>query len=474
MSFNSLQFLAFMLVAIFFIWNLKGRPQKYVVLALSYFFYGTWNWRFLALIVLSTVVDYSVARALDGSTSELSRRRLLLFSLVVNLGVLGIFKYFNFFIDSAAEVVELLGLGDSSDLFVLEILLPVGISFYTFQTMSYTIDVYRRRILSERDFLTFAVFVAYFPQLVAGPIERADRLLPQLRSSMGRPSDRQVVTGIALVAEGLVRKVVLGDVAARLVDSRFGANDLSIASATVAVLAFSIQIYGDFSGYSSIARGVSRLIGVELSHNFHEPYLSRSVTEFWRRWHISLSNWLRDYLYISLGGNRKGSRKTMRNLLLTMLLGGLWHGAGWNFVVWGLLHGLYLAGERLLNARSVDRADEPLSLRDIPAIVRTLVLVGFAWVFFRAETVGDTVEMLKGFTRLSLEGVTFGDLRVLMFSGLGILALDLLKRERARGRTEFDAVLLRAPALGLYLAAVLLAVLLTSGGANVPFIYFQF
>lgn len=480
MTFNSLQFAAFLPVAVALVWFTRDRARLAVVLCLSYFFYGAWNWKFLILIWASTAVDYSVARLMHSSESQTLRKRLLTASLSVNLGLLGIFKYFNFFVDSAVSLLENLGLSGAGDQYSLQVLLPVGISFYTFQTMSYTIDVYRGRIEPEQDLLTFAVFVAYFPQLVAGPIERAGDLLPRLKTRLGRPSNRRVVSGLVLIAEGLVRKVVLGDIAARVVDARFGSDDLTILGSVVAIVGFSLQIYGDFSGYSAIARGASRLIGVELSHNFSEPYLSRSITEFWRRWHISLSSWLRDYLYISLGGNRNGARKTSRNLMLTMLLGGLWHGAGWNFVIWGGLQGLYLMLERS-RFRFTPGAGDPdkkLEFQDVTHIARTLIFVGIAWVFFRAETFGDAIEVFRGFGRLSFGGVTQDELRILAFSAFGTLLLDLARRRWADWvrdpSNKSQGARVQPVTAGVIFTCALTLVLFTSGGAAVPFIYFQF
>ncbi len=326
-------------------------PARRAVLVASYVFYGYWDWRFCSLLLISTVVDFFVGRAIARVRRSARRKRLLWVSCVVNLGILGFFKYFNFFVDSVQEVAA--GLGLSVDFLHLNIILPVGISFYTFQTMSYTIDIYRRKLEPTHSLVDFALFVAFFPQLVAGPIERARNLLPQI-AVMGRPTRTQVADGLVLLTVGYFKKVLIGDACGRIVDHIFGQPDLYRSPELLAgLILFSIQIYADFSGYSDIARGLAKLLGIELMKNFEQPYLSANITEFWRRWHISLSSWLRDYLYISLGGNRRGNARTYLNLMTTMLLGGLWHGAAWTFVVWGGLHGLYLAVHKMLRTLRV-------------------------------------------------------------------------------------------------------------------------
>ena len=345
MLFNSLVFLGFLSVVLMVYPRLHWRRQNLFLLAASYYFYGTWDWRFTSLLMISTVVDYFVGQRIHMAT-EIRRRKLLLtISVMVNLGILGFFKYFNFFVDSLGVLLD--GAGFDPHLPVLRIILPVGISFYTFQTMSYTIDIYRKRMEPTRNFIDFALFVSFFPQLVAGPIERARVLLPQIAAP--RQVTRPMITsGLNLMLMGYLKKVAIADTLAPLVDQIFSQPaGLDTGTLLTGVYAFAFQVYGDFSGYSDIARGVSRLLGFELLENFNAPYLSRSITEFWRRWHISLSTWLRDYLYIGLGGNRKGEFRTYINLFLTMLLAGLWHGAAWTFVVFGALHGVYLTVEKI-------------------------------------------------------------------------------------------------------------------------------
>jgi len=345
MLFNSISFFFFVPIVLLGVRLLPGTQRQRWLLLASYFFYGSWDWRFLALILFTTAVDYWIAHRIHRSDDPDERRRALLVSVCVNLGVLGFFKYFNFFIDSAAALLEAAGLHAS--LPALQIILPVGISFYTFQSMSYVIDVYRRDTVPAQTFVLYALYVSYFPQLVAGPISRVGDLMPQLAAPSRVTADR-VNFGLCLILIGLAKKVLIADMLAPEVDRIFADPESQSSGMLLrGAYFFAFQIYCDFSAYSDIARGVSEFFGVRLMINFEQPYLSRSITEFWRRWHISLSSWLRDYLYIPLGGNRLGAAKTYRNLMLTMLIGGLWHGAAWTFVAWGAWHGALLALERL-------------------------------------------------------------------------------------------------------------------------------
>ena len=469
MVFNSLVFAVF-LAAIFTVyWTAPVRWRNPILLAGSYFFYGWWDWRFLSLLAISTVVDYSIGRRMLRTEAKGPRTRLLVLSAFVNLGILGAFKYFNFFIDSLSSLTASIGLGELNP--ALDVVLPVGISFYTFQTLSYTFDVYRRRIEPTRNILDFATYVAYFPQLVAGPIERAQRLLPQIADrARSLPTGDRLQGALLLILQGLFKKVVLADGVAVVANEVFASpNEYSWAGATLGMLAFGIQIYGDFSGYTDIARGVSRLFGIELVVNFKQPYLSRNITEFWRRWHISLSDWLRDYLYIPLGGNRGGLVSTLRNLMLTMLLGGLWHGASWNFVVWGGLHGLFLMTHRLTRGGLV--SDAALRLRDIPAILTTFLVVHVAWVFFRADTFGDAFDLLRRIATFA-DGITSeADLALILILGGVTLAVDLFTRTQRNP----IGILQRYPVVtGGAVAAAVAAIVVFSGGTPEPFIYFQF
>jgi len=387
MLFNSFIFFIFLAVVLPLYYWLPRKLRNPLLLVSSYVFYGYWDYRFTSLLALSTIIDFFVGQKLHASSDPKTRKRWLLLSMFSNLGILGVFKYYGFFVSSFAPLAAIFG--GNLDYLHLNIILPVGISFYTFQTMSYTIDIYRKRLEPTRNFIDFAVFVSFFPQLVAGPIERASNLLPQIAKTP-LPSREQIEKGIVLIATGLFKKVMIGDTSGRMVDHIFTQPDIYKSPELLAALVlFSIQIYADFSGYSSIARGTAKLLGIELMKNFEQPYLSRNITEFWRRWHISLSSWLRDYLYISLGGNRKGVNRTYINLMITMLLGGLWHGASWNFVIWGGLHGVYLAVHKLILGNK--KVSDHYQYTGLWSFVKflfnislTFVLVLFTWLFFRA------------------------------------------------------------------------------------------
>ncbi|MEM7369491.1 MAG: MBOAT family O-acyltransferase [Bacteroidota bacterium] len=399
MLFNSFIFLVFLLVVLPLFYYTKKEHRNLLVLISSYIFYGYWDWRFCFLLAISTVVDYFIGQRLHAADDEKTRKRFLLFSMCVNLGILAVFKYFNFFIDSFDAVAGMFG--GNLDFLHLHIILPVGISFYTFQTMSYTIDIYRRRLEPTTNFIDFALFVSFFPQLVAGPIERASNLLPQIAKGLN-PTKEQMQAGINLIIIGMFKKVMIGDACGRIVDHVFAQPEYySSPELIMGLVLFSIQIYADFSGYSSIARGTSKLLGIELMKNFEQPYLSSNITEFWRRWHISLSSWLKDYLYISLGGNRKGKNRTYVNLMLTMLLGGLWHGASWNFVIWGGLHGIYLAVHKLTLGKNKPQVSYTYDnakgfILYVSKVLATYLLVLFTWLFFRAHTFGDATAFLEG------------------------------------------------------------------------------
>lgn len=515
MVFNSLSFAIFFPLVLGAYYLIDRKAQNLWLLAASCVFYGWWDARFLLLLAFSTVVDFYCAQRIAASTAERTRKRFLQASLISNLTILGFFKYFNFFVTSADDALHALGVNAWSP--VLRIVLPVGISFYTFQAMSYTIDVYRRHIPPCRSFATFALSVCYFPHLVAGPIQRASYLLPQLESER-RVRWVNIQEGITLIAVGLFKKVGVADAVAPLVDLRFATPQLyGWSDLLLAVYLFAIQIYCDFAGYSDIARGVSKCFGIELMLNFDHPYFSTSITEFWRRWHISLSTWLREYLYIPLGGNRGGVVKTYRNLMLTMLLGGLWHGANWTFVIWGGLHGAYLAGHKVLLARrsllaSSRRVPEPATVAAFasvsgapvsmsqsdgysttPAIatperpawrtwltsaVKALVtfhLVCLAWIFFRA----DSLSLAARYLERLISFAPAGELETLNWLGArttillaGLLCIELPQRFTGR-QTVFAEWHWSARAL---VYSALIVVILVCGGvdANVPFIYFQF
>ncbi|MDH3606911.1 MAG: MBOAT family protein [Acidimicrobiia bacterium] len=474
MVFNSFEFAVFLPLVFILYWTVLRKRQNLLLLVGSYIFYGWWDWRFLSLIVVSTFTDFYVAQALAKRTEARQRRSFMLISILVNLGILGFFKYFNFFIDSTASALDSVGL--EPNLPTLTILLPVGISFYTFQTLGYTIDVYRGKMEPTTNWLSFAVYVAYFPQLVAGPIERARRLLPQIERVRTRLTDPELWSGIYLILLGLFRKVVIADGLAPIVGEAFGRSESGgWLRLLLGIYAFSLQIYGDFAGYSAIARGTSRLLGIELMENFRQPYLSRNITHFWRTWHISLSTWLRDYLYITIGGNRRGNLFTYRNLMLTMLLGGLWHGAAWTFVVWGGLHGVYLAAHRSLRHKSPKAADDPFTLSDLVPTIVTFHLVTLSWIFFRADSFSQAWDYLTGI--VTLRGgvpdlVAAGEIMALLVP-LGLLSfvIDFAQRQ-ARSQTAQ----LQWPVVsrGLAYGVMVVGLIVFTGGGTTPFIYFQF
>ena len=396
MVFNSLEFVVFFAVVYALYRALPHRPQNWLLLVSSYYFYAAWDWRFLGLLIGSTVVDYSVALYLGRPHPEPRRRHVLWISIAFNLGVLGFFKYYGFFADNLRVLLDGLGLGVS--LPTLHVILPIGISFYTFMTLSYVIDVYRREIPPTRDLLDFAVFVAFFPHLVAGPILRASSLLPQIARPR-RPTSAQMSEGSWLVGWGLVKKVLVADNLARVADSVFANPAPSAFEVLVGVYAFAFQIYGDFSGYTDIARGLSKWMGIELNLNFLFPYFVRSPQAFWRHWHISLSTWLRDYLYVPLGGNRVSGLLTYRNLMITMVLGGLWHGAAWPFVIWGVYQGALLviyrwAGERWQGAHWMSALETPAGRLLGWAVMFHLTCYG--WLIFRADSAAAIARMTRG------------------------------------------------------------------------------
>ena len=388
MLFNSLDFAIFLPIVFVLYWFVTQRSlrlQNLFLLIASYLFYAWWDYRFLVLIAVSTVVDFWVGKALADQSKKQIRRYLLYLSLTVNLGLLGFFKYYNFFVDSWVEAWSAFDI--SMNINTLNIILPVGISFYTFQTLSYTIDVYRKRIEPTDQFIQFAAFVSFFPQLVAGPIERASHLLPQFR--IKREFDSKIaISGFYLIIWGLFKKVVIADNCAFFVNQIFdGSMGYTSMELFLGAVLFGFQIYGDFSGYSDIAIGVARLFGFSLMTNFSFPYFSRDIAEFWRRWHISLSTWFRDYLYIPLGGSRGNYWNQLRNVMIVFLVSGFWHGANWTFIMWGLVHALYFIPLLLLNRNRRHVEQTNLRLNQLPKVLITFVLVSLAWIYFRADTI---------------------------------------------------------------------------------------
>lgn len=470
MIFNSLVFWVFFAAVYGLYRALPHRGQNVLLLVSSYFFYGWWDWRFLSLIFISTVVDYWAGLAMERAGENERRRRIALWvSVATNLGILGFFKYFNFFADSLAGLLQVVGV--DTPVRHLNIILPVGISFYTFQTMSYTLDIYRRQLKPTRSFLDFAAFVSFFPQLVAGPIERAAKLLPQIEQPRTiRRGDME--SGAWLVVWGLFKKCVVADNLAVLVDGVFGAETATGAAALLALYAFAFQIYCDFSGYSDIARGLARWMGIELMLNFNNPYFAVNPKEFWARWHISLSSWLRDYLYISLGGNRRGRGRRYANLALTMLLGGLWHGAAWTFVVWGAFHGLLLVVYHAWASRFAPKggADSGRGVWLRRILLFHLVCLG--WLFFRAESLGQAGALLQQiFTAFEWNGQAVNMLAALIVLCLPLWLVQGLQVRTGRLDAPMELSLVPRAALLAVMILMFLALGHTGGGA---FIYFQF
>jgi D-alanyl-lipoteichoic acid acyltransferase DltB (MBOAT superfamily) len=401
MLFNSVGFLLFLPVVFIFYWfvfNKKYQYQNILLLLASFFFYGCWDWRFLLLLLFSIGLDFVSGLKIEKSKTKRESKFWLILSITINLGLLGFFKYYNFFVESFADLLHRAGF--YPNMWMLNIILPVGISFYTFHGLSYVIDIYKKRIAAEKNFIDYAVFVSYFPLLVAGPIERATHLLPQIQKKRNFSYD-QAIDGMRQILWGFFKKMVIADNCAPIVNEIFtNYQTESSSNLVMGVILFAFQIYGDFSGYSDIALGVSRLFGIELLKNFAFPYFSRDIAEFWRRWHISLSSWFRDYVYIPLGGSKGGMWMKIRNTFIIFLLSGFWHGANWTFIIWGGLNAIYFLPLLVTNKNRHNLEVVALN-RSIPSgkeiinIFLTFLLVCFAWIFFRAESVSQALQYIK-------------------------------------------------------------------------------
>lgn len=472
MLFNSIEFFVFFILVFIIYWllNKKLKAQNLLLLFASYVFYGWWDWRFLSLIILSSVIDYFAGIRIHASPNQHTRKSWLFISIIANLGLLSLFKYYNFFAESFSDLMNVFG-WQPNDL-TLNLILPVGISFYTFQTLSYTIDIYRREFKPTKDAIAFFTYIAFFPQLVAGPIERAVNLLPQIE----RPREFKkewFSAGIIQILIGLFRKIVIADTLGVYVDSIYGNLDIHNASSIVfATILYAFQIYFDFAGYSDIAIGTAKSLGFKFHQNFNLPYFSKSLTAFWRKWHMSLSFWLRDYLYISLGGNRKGIKITYRNLMLTMLLGGLWHGSSWNFIIWGGIHGIILSVEKYLTAKNLFS-----SIRKINFIgyFVTFSIVLLSWIFFRASTTQSAFNAIAKIVSLDFAKPFIGDINVLI-NGLFVLLIgilfDLFLFNRKIHLEELGSKLKPVQIAIVATIIILLINLFYSTSQN--FIYFQF
>jgi alginate O-acetyltransferase complex protein AlgI len=391
MLFNSLKYLLFLPIVFAIYWMLNNKKLQYQNLFLlisSYFFYSCWDWRFLFLLIFSTTLDYYTGIKMFEANSEANKKFWFWLSIGINLSFLGVFKYYNFFANSFADALT--SVGFQPNFWTLQVILPIGISFYTFHGLSYVIDIYKNRIEPERNIISYSLFVSYFPLLVAGPIERATHLLPQIKKRRVF-NYNQAVDGLRQILWGLFKKIVIADNCAEYANLIFdNPEQYNGSSLLIGALFFSFQIYGDFSGYSDIALGTSKLFGIDLLKNFNYPYFSRSIAEFWRRWHISLSTWFRDYLYIPLGGSKVGTFKKIRNTFIIFIVSGFWHGANWTFIFWGFLHALFIMPSILLKTNranmTIVAADSMLpSLREGLQIVTTFLLITFAWIFFRSD-----------------------------------------------------------------------------------------
>ncbi|MEW5939294.1 MAG: MBOAT family protein [Chloroflexota bacterium] len=466
MSFVSLEFAALLAAVLIFVAVVRNATaRKWIILAASCAFYAYWDWRFLGLLIFVTVMDYYISVLLVRSQNPTRRKELLAFSVTVNLLILGIFKYFNFFVDSFNAILTPLG----AALPELEIILPIGISFYTFETLSYVIDVYRGHTHPARSLLDYAVFVTFFPRLVAGPIMRASHFLPQLDRGV-QFSRENFIVGARLFGQGLVKKVVVADTMAMISDQVYTIPWIfSSETVWIGVLAFAIQVYFDFSGYSDMATGVARLFGFELPVNFNLPYTSRNLTEFWQRWHISLSTWLRDYLYISLGGNRKGEFRTHLNMFLTMLLGGLWHGASWNFVLWGGAHGAALELNRTVSKNANLKAEWNF-WRDAWKGFLVFLWIALACVLFRSADLPTAWLVTKKLLFLGGPGVDWFFFPAIFYMSV-VLAGGFFMRAKKIDLAKID---LEQPYVLPFIAAQYLFAFLFAAGGTSPFIYFQF
>lgn len=477
MFFNSLSFAVFLPVVFLLYWfvcNSSKKAQNALLIIASYYFYSCWDWRFLFLLVFSTGLDYFTALKIENSRSKAERKTWFWISVGVNLGFLGVFKYYDFFAVSFSKLIE--GFGFQANPFLLNLVLPVGISFYTFHGLSYIIDIYKGRIKAERNFIDYALFVSYFPLLVAGPIERATHLLPQVK--VKRHFDyQQAKEGIHQILWGLVKKIVIADSCAQYANAIFdNYENMNSLSLILGAVYFAFQIYGDFSGYSDIALGTSKLFGINLLKNFDYPYFSRDIAEFWRRWHISLSSWFRDYLYIPLGGSQGGMWIKIRNTFIIFLVSGFWHGANWTFLAWGFLNALYflpllLSNKNRTHTGNIESVGFLQGIKLIPQIGLTFALTCLAWIFFRARTITEAFGYIKRmFTNLEFKSQYFNierynfELVLMLVLFVGFEWLNRYKIEPISGKYSYPKICL----------AIMVLLLFGVYTEYKSFIYFQF
>ncbi len=482
MLFNSLEFIIFFVIVFTLYYKTYNqlKLQNILVLVSSYIFYGWWDWRFLSLIIISSVCDFVIGRAIDKSQVKKSRKRLLMLSLFINLGFLGFFKYYNFFAESFSDFVSIFGFETSP--FFLNIVLPVGISFYTFQTMSYTIDIYRGKMKSTDNLLQFMTFVSFFPQLVAGPIERASNLLPQFakKRSFNKFEFRE---GIKQALWGLFKKIVIADNCAFYVNQIFENSDSYPGSVIVmGLILFGFQIYGDFSGYSDIAIGIARMMGINLMQNFRSPFLSESIQEFWRRWHISLSTWFRDYVYIPLGGSKVDTefRKNL-NVLLTFTISGFWHGSDWTYIIWGAAHGFFYFIQMGYSSTVGRLQIFPKNVVSLINMFFTYFAVTSVWILFRADSMSHTVALFHEVTSSSLFESPVEYLKqmgsavkpfIIIISLVYLALFEIFNKDAVY---SFQVAHYKKPIRwALYISLVLLLIFFRATGGKLDFIYFQF
>ena len=478
MLFNSIDFAIFLPIVFLLYWfvaNKNLKLQNLLIVISSYVFYGWWDWRFLSLILFSTIVDFLVGLMLSKEENETKRKALLWTSILVNLGFLGFFKYYNFFIENFTTAFSFFGNEIQPN--SLNIILPVGISFYTFQTLSYTIDVYRKKLEPTKDFIAFSAFVSFFPQLVAGPIERATNLLPQFYKKRTFNYSK-AVDGMRQILWGLFKKVVIADTCAESANAIFNNSDnFSGSTLVLGALYFTFQIYGDFSGYSDIAIGTSRLFGFDLKRNFAFPYFSRDIAEFWRRWHISLSTWFRDYLYIPLGGSRGGKWMNIRNIFIIFIVSGFWHGANWTFIVWGGLNALYFLPLLIFNKNRqhldiVAKGKNLPTFKEFFQILITFGLTVFAWIFFRAENIGHAFRYISEIFSTSLISMPGFKNPIIIFLVLIFIIIEWIGREQEFALEKF--ALNWNKYLRWFFYYVLAMFIILFIGQKQEFIYFQF
>ncbi|WP_282148194.1 MBOAT family O-acyltransferase [Algibacter lectus] len=476
MLFNSFEFLIFLPIVFllyWFVFNKSIKLQNFLLLVVSYIFYGWWDYRFLSLILFSSIIDYYCGLFIENANTQKSKKNWLTISMFVNLGFLGVFKYFNFFSQSLEEAF--LSFGYQIDTLTLNIILPVGISFYTFQTMSYTIDVYRGNLKPTRDPVAFFAFVSFFPQLVAGPIERATNLLPQFykkrKFDYGRAAD-----GLRQILWGLFKKIVVADNCALIANQVFdNYADYNASTLFVGALFFAFQIYGDFSGYSDIAIGTSRLFGFNLMQNFAFPYFSRDIAEFWRRWHISLSTWFRDYVYIPLGGSKGNLSKKIRNTFIIFIVSGFWHGANWTFMIWGALNAIYFLPLLLLNknrknTNNVAENSVFIGFKELLQVTTTFLITILAWVFFRAPSVNVAFNYIYNLFSITILDIPTVDLKPFIFIFI-LVFFEWLNRKQQHGLvlSNVNFALFRWT-----IYTFIFCLILIFGAKSQSFIYFQF